>query len=227
MKRIRFCVAALLLCLLTGCSTTTWVNTGGYWLESVDTPDSVPHPTLSDDGVYADDDITVTVEMEEDGFAVALRNRSSTDVRIHWDACSYTDELGVVHPVMHNVTDSYTQGSAQPPTRVLRGQTMDDFVAPSDNLVDDPEMGLVMQPLWSIHAYKKKKEAVAARPVTSAALLTLAIEKGGVTSDYIFRFAGDDYRTERIREVDYARTVMAWNVGLDAIVVLSLLWMLR
>lgn len=212
-------LALALLLSLASCTTTTWVNTGGYWLESVDTPDSVPHPSLSDEGIYADDNLSIHVEMDVDGFALTLRNNTTSNVRIHWDACSYTDELGTVHPVMHNQVDSYAKGAWQTPTLVSRGKTLEDFVAPSDHLTDDGYDGLSMQPLWSIHSYTKKKEAVAARPVESAALLTLALEMNGVTSDYVFRFAGDDYQTEAIREVDYGKTVTAWNIVLDAIIV--------
>lgn len=213
---------------LCNCTTTKWVNTGGYWLESVDTPDSVPHPSLSDEGVYADDDLSITVDMDVDGFAVKLLNRSGGTVRVHWDASTYTDELGTVHPLMHNVVDSYTLGAWQAPTAVKSGKVLEDFVSPADNLIEDPEEGgLMMQPLWSIHNYKKKKQAVAARPEESAALLTLALEKNGVTSDYIFRFAGEDYQTECIKEVDYGKTITVWNVCLDAaLVVLSLLTVL-
>ena len=214
---------ALLVLLLTSCTTTTWVNTGGYWLESVNTPDSVPHPTLSDDGVYADDDLSLNVEMDVDGFAITLHNRSKAAVRVHWDASSYTDELGTVHPVMHNVTPSYTKGAWQAPTAVQQGKTLEDFVAPADHLLSDEEGTLTMQPLWNIHTYKSKKQAVAARPSQSEVLLTLALEVNGVTSDYIFRFAGEDYQTECIRDVDYGKTITAWNACLDAIVVIGVL----
>lgn len=218
--------AVIIQLALCNCTTTKWVNTGGYWLESVDTPDSVPHPSLSDEGVYNDDDLSITVEMDVDGFAIKLLNRSAGSVRVHWDASTYTDELGTVHPVMHNIVDTYTKGAWQAPTLVARGKTLEDFVAPSDQLVDDGEGGLTMQPLWSVHSYKKKKQAVEARPVESAALLTLALEKNGVTSDYIFRFAGEDYQTERVKEVDYGKTITVWNACLDATIVLSVLMVL-
>lgn len=224
--RAQRCFAGFLLLFLCSCSTTTWVNTGGYWLESVDTPDSVPHPSLSDSGVYSDDDLSIEVEMDVDGFAVRLLNRSAGTVRVHWDACSYTDELGIVHPVMHNEVEFYTRGAWQIPTTVRKGEVLEDFVAPSDHLAEDSEGGLVMQPLWSIHSYKKKKQAVAARPTESAVWLTLALEKNGVTSDYIFRFSGEDYQTECIKDIDYGKTIMAWNACLNAIVALGVLLML-
>ncbi|MBR4779165.1 MAG: hypothetical protein IK011_04670, partial [Bacteroidaceae bacterium] len=47
----------------TSCTTTRWVNTGGYWLESVDTPDHIANPFLTEKGVYVDDSLTVRMEM--------------------------------------------------------------------------------------------------------------------------------------------------------------------
>lgn len=215
-----------LLFFVGSCTTVTWVNTGGYWLESVDTPDSVSHPNLSESGIYSDDDLGVTLEMEEDGFSLRLLNRSGRDVKVHWDRSTYTDEMGTVHPLMHNNVESYTKGQVQMPTVIRSGGTLEDFVAPSDAIVSDEENGLSLSPLWRIHSYKKKKEAKAARPDESAVLISLALEQKGVTSDYIFRFAGDDYQTERIDEVDYGKTITAWNVSVDAIIIASLIYAL-
>ena len=115
--------AFVLIALLTGCTTTRWVNTGGYWLESVDTPDSVPNPTLSDDGVYADDDMTIRLEMLDDCFALRLANRSGGPIRIVWRESSYTDELGEEHPLKHTEATDYDR-LTQHATTIASGTTL-------------------------------------------------------------------------------------------------------
>lgn len=191
--------AFVLTSLLTSCTTTRWVNTGGYWLESVDTPDSVSNPKLSDDGVYADDDMTVKLEMLDDCFALQVTNRRSGPLRIVWRESSYIDELGKEHPLKHTEADDYDR-QTQHATVVAGGTTLEDFVAPADQARVDSDGTLHLTPLWSIHHYDKKEDAVQQCPDSSYVTVALAIQTGADISKYYFDFAGADYETHKVRE---------------------------
>lgn len=204
---LRLLPALVLIVLFGSCTTTRWVNTGGYWLESVDTPDSVAHPTLSDEGVYADDDMMVTLEMLDDCFSLKLVNRSGHPLTIVWNESTYTDELGEEHPLMH--TEAADIGHRpQASTKVAKGATLEDFVAPFDGASLDEEGYLVLKPLWDLHNYKKKADAVKACPEKSFVTVTLAIQYGTSVSKYYFDFAGTDYETTKIKDVNYFGTMM-------------------
>lgn len=193
--------AFVLIALLTSCTTTRWVNTGGYWLESVDTPDSVPNPTLSDDGVYADDDMTIKLEMLDDCFALRLANRSGGPIRIVWRESSYTDELGEEHPLKHTEATDYDR-LTQHATTIASGTTLEDFVAPADKATVGEDGTLQLTPLWDIYHYSKKAEAEQMRPDSSYVTVTLAIQNGADISKYHFDFAGTDYETHKVREAN-------------------------
>ena len=84
----------------------------------------------------------------------------------------------------------------------------------SDNNVDGE-----LTPLWRIHSYKSKAEAEAARPDSSSVSVTLALQKGNVTEDYIFTFAGDDYQTSKVMFPDARKMLFTWDLSLVLIAV--------
>jgi len=218
-------LCSLSVILLTGCTSTRWVNTGGYWLESVDASETVQNPTLSDEGVYADDRLQVKLEMLDDCFALNIKNLSNQPLSLRWSECSYTDEMGKTHKIMHTEN---TLGIVQFPTFVTEvkgGTTYEDFIAPADVSGYDDEGYLQLTPLWRIHSYKSKSEAEKARPDSSVVRVSLAIQQGEVIDDYIFTFAGDDYQTSKIEELDEKKALFSWDLTLVSMIVLfALTW---
>ena len=200
-------VLLIVVVLMTGCTTTRWVNTGGYWLESVNTPDHIANPFLTEKGVYVDDSLSVKLEMWDDGFDVHIKNLGKEPLVIRWDECSYTDEVGTTHKVMHMKNRYLLTGAT-----VKGGAVCDDFLAPAD--VEEYSGYDELTPLWRIHSYKSKAEAEAARPDSSSVSVTLALQRAGVTDDYIFTFAGDDYQTSKIEELDEVKALFTFNFTL-------------
>lgn len=205
-------VVPLVLFLGTGCTTTRWVNTGGYWLESVNTPDHIANPFLTEKGVYVDDSLTVKLEMWDDGFDVHIKNLGKEPLVIRWDECRYTDEMGTTHKVMHMKNRYLLSGAT-----VRGGAVRDDFLAPADA---QDISGDELTPLWCIHSYTSKAEAEAARPDSSSVSVTLALQRGGVTDDYIFTFAGDDYRTSKVEFFNERKALFSWDLTLILMFVL-------
>ena len=197
----------------TGCTTTRWVNTGGYWLESVDTPDHIANPVLTEKGVYVDDSLTVRMEMWDDGFDIHIKNLGKEPLVIRWNECRYTDEMGTTHKVTHMKNRYLLIGAT-----VKGGAVCDDFLAPADA---QDSSGDELTPLWRIHSYKNKAEAEAARPDSSSVSVTLALQRGGVTDDYIFTFAGDDYQTSKVEVFNEERALFLWDLTLILLFVLS------
>lgn len=200
-------VLLLVAVVVTSCTTTRWVNTGGYWLESVNTPDHIANPFLTEKGVYVDDSLSVKLEMWDDGFDVHIKNLGKEPLVIRWDECSYTDEVGTTHKVMHMKNRHLLTGAT-----VKGGAVCDDFLAPAD--VEENSGYDELTPLWRIHSYKSKAEAEAARPDSSSVSVTLALQRAGVTDDYIFTFAGDDYQTSKIEELDEVKALFTFNFTL-------------
>ena len=199
-------VLLLVAVVVTSCTTTRWVNTGGYWLESVNTPDHIANPFLTEKGVYVDDSLTVKLEMWDDGFDVHIKNLGKEPLLIRWDECRYTDEMGTTHKVMHMKNRHLLTGAI-----VKGGAVCDDFLAPD---AQDYSRYDELTPLWRIHSYKNKAEAEAARPDSSSVSVTLALQKGGVTDDYIFTFAGDDYQTSKVEYFDEKKALFTWDLTL-------------
>jgi|GEM_PF-1503605 len=213
----RIPTANLLLLVLfaaTGCTTTRWVNTGGYWLESVNTPDHIANPFLTEKGVYVDDSLTVKLEMWNDGFDLQIKNLGKKSLLIRWDQCSYTDETGKTHKVMHMKNRDSLSGAI-----VKGGATCNDFLTPADQ----PELSEYddeLLPLWRINSYASKEAAEAARPDSSSVSVTLALQKGGNIDDYIFTFAGDDYQTEKVSVPNVRNMFFAWDASLLSMIIL-------
>lgn len=199
---------------LASCTSTRWVNTGGYWLESVNTPDHIANPFLTEKGVYVDDSITVKLEMWDDGFDLNIKNLGKESLRIRWDQCSYTDEKGTTHKVMHMKNRNLLTGAI-----VKGGATCNDFIAPADQPEHSEYEGELL-PLWRINSYKSKAEAEAARPDSSSVSITLALQKGDRIDDYIFTFAGDDYQTEKVNVPNVKNMFLAWDATLLSMTIL-------
>ena len=197
---------------VTGCSTQRWVNTGGYWLESVNTPDHIANPFLTEKGVYVDDSLSVKMEMWDDGFDLNIKNLGKNPIGIRWDKCSYTDELGESHEIIHMKNRYMINGW------VLKGgESYNDFIAPADALTEgiyDDEL----TPLWRIHTYRSKEAAEAARPDSSSVNVTLVVQRGTVQDDYIFKFVGDDYQTSKVDIINEERSLFAWDFSLLSII---------
>ena len=202
----------------TSCTTTHWVNTGGYWLESVNTPDHIVNPFLTENGVYVDDSVTIKLELWDDGFDLNLKNLGKEDLIVRWDGCSYKDEMGTTHEIMHMKNQYMKVGST-----VKGGDTYNDFLAPSDALEEDNEFDDELIPLWRIHSYKTKAAAEAARPDSSSLNVTLALQRGGTIDDYVFTFAGDDYRTSKVEIPDVGKIFFVWDLTLVLIMSVSAL----
>ena len=148
-KSLTLPVLLLVLLLATGCTTTRWVNTGGYWLESVDTPDHIANPFLTEKGVYVDDSLTVKLEMWDDGFDIHIKNLGKEPLLVRWEDCRYTDEMGTTHKVMHMKNRYLLFGAT-----VKGGAVLDDFLAPAD--AQDSSGYDELTPLWRIHSYKSR-----------------------------------------------------------------------
>ena len=206
-KRLIPIVLLLVASVATSCTTTRWVNTGGYWLESVNTPDHIANPFLTEKGVYVDDSLSVKLEMWDDGFDIHIKNLGKEQLVILWDECRYTDEMGTTHKMMHMKNRHLLFG----PT-VKGGAVCDDFLAPAD--AQDKSRYDELTPLWRIHSYKSKAEAEAARPDSSSVSVTLVLQKDGITDDYIFTFAGDDYRTSKVKIFNEKKALFAWDITL-------------
>ena len=202
---------------VAGCTSSRWVNTGGYWLESVNTPDHIANPFLTEKGVYVDDSLSVKLEMWDDGFDLHIKNLGKEPIVIRWDECSYTDEMGTTHKVTHMKNRHLLTGAI-----VKGGAVCDDFLAPAD-VQEDNEFDDELIPLWRIHSYKSKAAAEAARPDSSSLSVTLALQRGGTIDDYIFTFAGDDYRTSRVEVPDVRKIFFVWDLTLVLIMSISAL----
>ena len=206
-KSLTLPVLLLVVLFVTACTTTHWVNTGGYWLESVNTPDHIANHFITAKGVYVDDSLTVKIEMWDDGFDLHIKNLGKESLLIRWDQCSYTDEMGTTHKVMHMKNRHLLSGAT-----VKGGAVCDDFLAPAET--QDNGGYDELTPLWRIHSYKSKAEAEAARPDSSSVSVTLALEKGGCIDDYIFTFAGEDYQTSKVEVLDEKKALNAYNISL-------------
>ena len=200
-------VLLLVAVVVTSCTTTRWVNTGGYWLESVNTPDHIANPFLTEKGVYVDDSLTVKLEMWDDGFDIHIKNLGKEPLLVRWEDCRYTDEMGTTHKVMHMKNRYLLFGAT-----VKGGAVLDDFLAPAD--VQDNSGYDELTPLWRIHSYKSQAEAEAARPDSASVSVTLALQRAGVTDDYIFTFAGEDYQTSKVEILDEEKALNAYNISL-------------
>lgn len=213
-KNLTLPVLLLVVLFVTGCTTSRWVNTGGYWLESVNTPDHIANPFLTEKGVYVDDSMSVKLEMWDDGFDLNIKNLGKESLRICWDQCSYTDEKGTTHKVMHMKNRHLLSGAT-----VKGGATCNDFLAPADQ-PGRSEYDDELLPLWRINSYASKAEAEAARPDSSSVSVTLALQKGDNIDDYIFTFAGDDYRTEKVSVPNVSNIFFAWDATLLSMIIL-------
>ena len=91
---------------------------------------------------YVDNVIELVVANSEKDFSVILKNVDSHSIKIIWDEASYVDNLGLTSKVIHGETKFLEKEHSQPPTTVLSGAKLVDFICPSSNIKFDIEKNI-------------------------------------------------------------------------------------
>ena len=139
---------------------------------------------VEEDGIekytYVDNVIELVVANYEKNFSVILKNVDSHSIKIIWDEASYVDNLGLTSKIIHGETKFFEKEHSQPPTTVLSGAKLVDFICPSSNIKFDIEKNIwQVAPLFPTEFMLEDLGEVK---------LMLPIQIGGVVNEYIFVF---------------------------------------
>ncbi|GEM_PF-2721793 len=190
MKRnIQAALLAALVTLSTGCASVLQGRQiqPGSELQFVTASDE--NMLINQDAMeYEDQRLKARFDFWQKQFAVTLRNRGASPMRVRWDLARYFDEREVSRPVRHVGQGSDPRSMSQAPSDLAPGSTLVDVV----KLADREYMVDASSPLSKrrVGAYREtviSRDDVNVRYGVTVGLY-LPIEIEGAVEPYVFKF---------------------------------------
>lgn len=148
--------------------------------------------------IFEDEVISVFWMPRATRFEFKLANKAGETIRVLWDEAAYVDEKGESRRLVHGGTEPRDRNRAQPPSTVVRGGAIGDFLLPADRLETRGvfrtrhEGALLAAPSANREGLKAKAQTFVGKRVK----VLLPLQRAGALKEYLFTFEIRGFRIE-------------------------------